>query len=203
MKKILVLVVMACFIGHVNASVDPKSPVGMSVVKSGDVCKLYYRGEEGAEKVEVTIYNEDGGLVFREVMRNIDNFMRPYDFSMLPEGQYTIALNDGERTRVEKVAHFKPVKNHRVVNLVRVNKGENKYMLGVHTEGSDILTIRIFDENRNLLFTSTESVNGDVAKCFNLKGVKGRHFFEVSDQQGRVIRLSRPSVKESLSRRTM
>ena len=105
MKKILALVIVAIAVGQANAThVDPKTPVGISVLKSGNICKLFYRAEQRGD-VHVSIYDENGNTVFSEVIRKTDNFMRPYNFSTLPHGTYTIALSDGQRTRSEKVEH--------------------------------------------------------------------------------------------------
>ncbi|HEX8038336.1 MAG TPA: T9SS type A sorting domain-containing protein [Chryseosolibacter sp.] len=195
MKKILILVFVALTIGQANAKgVDPKAPLGMSVIKSGNICKLFYRGEVAGD-IEVTIYNENGRAVFSEVIRNKDNFMRPYNLSTLPEGNYTIALNDGQTTRVEKITHFNR-KDVRAVRLIKVNNAEHKYLLAISNEGNDVLTITVFDQHNSLIYKGTEHVNGDFAKVYNLKG-NGRFLFQVSDQKGRTSAVSTSPAKEN------
>lgn len=191
MKKILILVLVAVAVGQANANgVDPKAPLGMSVIKSGNICKLFYRGEVAGD-IEVTIYNESGRAVFSEVIRNKDNFMRPYNLSTLPEGNYTITLNDGLTTRVEKISHFNK-KDARAVRLIKVNNTEHKYLLAVPNAGKDVLTITVFDENNSTVYKGTESVQGDFARIYNLKG-NGRFIFQVSDRQGRTSSVSTAS----------
>jgi hypothetical protein len=88
MKKFLtILVVLAAVSVAVNAkNVDkPKSPVGMAVVKTGSIFKLYYKGAKSGD-VKVTIYNDNNEKVYTETIRKIDSFMRPYNFSSLKEG---------------------------------------------------------------------------------------------------------------------
>lgn len=196
MKKIAALVLAAIVIGQLNANasnVDPKTPLGMSVVKAGNICKLFYRGEQAGD-VRVYIYNERGRIVFSELIRKTDNFMRPYNFSTLPEGDYTIVLNDGQTKRIEKVHHLRPVSS-RVVNVIRINKDENRYLLAVPNHGHDVLTIRIFDEHRSLLFEGKERVDGDFAKVYNLNDVKGTQLFEVTDREGMTGRVIKASVR--------
>ena len=194
MKKILILVFVAIAISHANANgADPKAPLGMSVIKSGNICKLFYRGEV-AGNIEVTIYNENGRPVFSEVIRNKDNFMRPYNLSTLPEGNYTIALNDGQTTRVEKISHFNR-KVSRVARLIKVNNTEHKYLLAVPNAGNDVLTITVFDQHNSMVYKGTEPVRGDFAKVYNLKG-DGRFLFQVSDRQGRMSSVSTSPASE-------
>jgi hypothetical protein len=194
MKKILTLVILAIAVGQVNATrIDPKTPVGISVLKLGNVCKLFYRAEQRGD-VHVSIYNQKGSVVFSEVIRKTDNFMRPYNFSALPHGTYTIELNDGQRTRSEKVEHrISP--GRRVATLLRVNKDDNRYLLAIPNKGHDVLTIRIFDERNTLLFEGREAVDGDFAKVYNLSGVRGTPMFEVADREGRISRLVKSSVR--------
>lgn len=106
MKKITLVFVFAFLaVSLVNANdVNPKSPVGMSVMKYKNIVKVFYKGEQTG-KVKVNIYNEQGKLVFNEILRNTENFMRPYNFSFLPAGEYTIELLDAQGTRSQKVAY--------------------------------------------------------------------------------------------------
>lgn len=196
MKKILALVLVAVAIGHVNAKSDnigPKTPLGMSVVKTGNIFKLFYRAEEPGD-VHVSILNQHGNVVFSEVIRKTDNFMRPYNFSTLPEGDYTIALSDGQMKRTEHVRHFH-ASSSRIVNAIRINKNENRYVLAVPNTGHDVLTIRVFDDRHSLLFQGREAVDGNFAKVFNLNDVKGTQLFEVTDDHGRTGRVMKTSVR--------
>ena len=120
--------------------------------------------------------------------------MRPYNFSTLPEGDYTITLRDGQSKRIEHVHHFHPA-GSRIVNAIRINKDENRYLLAVPNVGHDVLTIRIFDDKHSLLFEGNESVDGDFAKVYNLNDVKGAQLFEVTDGRGRTGHVRKASVR--------
>lgn len=187
MKKILSLVVVALIaIGHVNA-MKPNSPVGMSVIKKGAVVKVYYRGEQNG-KVTVTIYNEKGHAVFKESMSDIENFMRPYNFSQLPAGNYTIQVADEQGIRVEKIAHGTE-RTGRVAHVTCLSKDENKFMFSVLNDGKNTLKIRIYDKYNNVLYREVASVTGNFARVYNLDQFNGEHTFEVSDMQGNITRL--------------
>ncbi len=189
MKKILSLVVVLIAIGQVHATgIEPHSPVGISVIKKGAVVKLFYRGEQSG-KVKVTIYNEKGTVVYKEVMTNTDQFMRPYNFSPLPPGEYVIQLSDEQGTRTQKVIHTKA--NHKLLaHLRRVTPGENTYMLAVPNQGNDELTVKIYGNDNILLYNETEVVQGNFAKLYNLDQVSGQPVFEIADKSGRVNRLT-------------
>ena len=186
MKKILSLVVALIAISQVNANgTEPHSPVGMSVLKNGHLVKVFYQGEETG-KVKVTIYNEKGSVVFREIMKDTENFMRPYNFSGLPVGIYTIEVVDGQTKRVKKVSHATAGKKAMAV-LTRLRGDENKYMLAIPNEGRNALTVRIFDSYNKLLYSKRQAVEGDFASIYNLNKLEGAHVFEVADEEGNVV----------------
>ena len=194
MKKILSLVLVVIAIGHMNAKgIEPNSPLGTSIIKKGALVKLFYRGEHSG-KVKVTIYDENGTVVFKEVVENHEHFMRPYNFSSLPSGEYTIQIADENGTRIEKVEHGVS-KKKRPANLWRVNPDSNKYMLSVPRNGSDELVVKIYDERNTVIYQETARMSGDFAKVYDLSQVKGAHTFEITDNNGGVRRLAKPSRK--------
>lgn len=194
MKKILSLVLVVIAIGHMNAKgIEPNSPLGTSIIKKGALVKLFYRGEHSG-KVKVTIYDENGTVVFKEVVENHEHFMRPYNFSSLPSGEYTIQIADENGTRIEKVEHGVS-KKKRPANLWRLNPDSNKYMLSVPRNGSDELVVKIYDERNTVIYQETARMSGDFAKVYDLSQVKGAHTFEITDNNGGVRRLAKPSRK--------
>lgn len=188
MKKFLSVVLVLIAIGQVNANdIAPNAPLGISVVKKGVLVKLFYRGEESG-KVKVTIYNEKGLVVFSEIMQDTEHFMRPYNFSSLPHGEYTIELSDKSGKQYQKISHKGETK--RIAHLTRLNKRENKYMLTVPNTGNDVITIRIYDHASKVLFEETQNIQGNFAKVYNLNAVSSSPTFEVVDRNGKVNRLS-------------
>lgn len=191
MKKVLSVVVLVLIaIVHVSAiEVEPTSPVGISIVKNGVLVKLFYRGEQSG-KVKVTIYNHKGEIVFTETMQHTEQFMRPYNFKALPYGEYTIELVDESGKSYEKVSHGL-AKAARTAHVTRLAGSVNKYMLAVPNNGSDKLTIRIYDSTDRILFEEEQAIKGDFAKVYHLQGASGDHTFEVIDQDGRRNRMTK------------
>src|SRR5688572_11120670 len=95
---ILVMLTVVCSSVVANNIDNPKATTGMAVVKSGSIFKVYYRGLKRAD-VKVRILNEEGKAVHKETLKNIESFVRPYNFSTLREGNYTIELEteDGKQ----------------------------------------------------------------------------------------------------------
>ena len=192
MKKIttLAFVFTLLTVGFVNANdTNPNSPLGMSVMKYRNIVKVFYKGEQ-AGKVKIRIYNAQGRTVYNEVLRNTENFMRPYNFSFLPAGDYTIVLTDAKGKRTHQVMYGMPEpEQKRLAHLSRLSEQENTYVLAVPNDGRDALTVKIFGDNNALIYKNTEVVHGDFAKVYNLKNFDGSHTFEIADRKGRINRL--------------
>src|SRR5262245_60322404 len=52
-------------------------------------------------KVEVSILNSKNETIYSEVISNLSSFVRPYNFSSLAEGEYTIAIKDENGTHTQ------------------------------------------------------------------------------------------------------
>lgn len=188
MKKILSVVLVLIAIGHVSAiAAEPNTPMGISVIKNGALVKLFYRGEQSG-KVKVTIYNDNGDLVFTETMKHIEHFMRPYNFEALPYGEYTIELSDETGKRYEKISH-RAADASRTAHVTRLKGVESKFLLTVPNKGKDKLKIRIYDRDDRLVFEEDRLIEGDFAKVYNLEEIAGDHTFEIVDQEGRRNRI--------------
>lgn len=188
MKKILSVVLLLIAIGYVSAiAAEPKSPMGISVIKNGALVKLFYRGEQSG-KVKVTIFNDKGDIVFTETMQRMEQFMRPYNFKALPYGEYTIELVDESGKRFERVSH-RSVDIKRTAHVTRLAGFDQKYMLAVPNKGKDKLKIRIYGHDDRIVFEEERAIEGDFAKVYNLEEIAGDHTFEIIDQDGRKNRI--------------
>ena len=70
-------------------SVLAVDPVTVTPSANAETYKLTYQGDETG-KVTVSILDENNRTVFTEVLRDVTSFVRPYNFSELAEGQYSI-----------------------------------------------------------------------------------------------------------------
>ena len=185
MNSKLSVLVFAFIVSTVSAFAD--APTSLTVVPAtSQVYKVYYKTKE-AGKVKVSIINSSNQLVFSEVMSNVASFVRPYNFSELPEGEYTIVLEDKNGKQVEKVNYAM----NKIVSFVKVTEvanADNKFMLNVANNGSEVVTVKIFSGN-SLVHTQNVEVKGSFGQVYNLNQVKAATkatiTFEVSTSSGK------------------
>jgi hypothetical protein len=185
MNSKLSVLVIAFIVSTVSAFAD--APTSLTVVPAtSQVYKVYYKTKETG-KVKVSIINSSNQLVFSEVMSNVASFVRPYNFSELPEGEYTIVLEDKNGKQVEKVNYAM----NKIVSFVKVTEvanADNKYMLNIANNGSEVVTVRIFSGN-SLVHTQDVEVTGSFGQVYNLNQVKAATnatiTFEVSTSSGK------------------
>jgi len=192
MKKLftisaLVLFCTVTFAGGTDES--PKSTSGIAVMKGTErgLFKVYYKSAEAAN-VKVTILNEKDEKVFSETIRKVDGFIRPYNFGNLPEGMYTIRIEDGSTVQAEKV-EYRSGEIEKLIQVRKMTSEEGKFLLTASGEGQEDVTINIFDTTDHLLFTETQSIKDTLAKVYNLKQVKGNIVFEIIHANGSFQRL--------------
>jgi len=144
---------------------NPKASSKMAIMqKDEDHIQLFYKSNKEAT-IEVSIYDADNKLTFTELIRKSDGFIRPYDLSAMKEGDYTVVVNDGSEKFVEKIS----VKNSKEVLLSNVisMKKEGSYLLTVADKKAQRFTVTISDENDNVLYKQTESLDKQYSKIYN------------------------------------
>ncbi len=186
MKKINLLLTGVLFCTLVSArgtdeSTNAASSVAITNASGSTLFKLYYKSiKQGS--VKVSISNENGEAVFTETMKKVDGFMRPYNFENLPEGQYTIQVEDENGKTIEKV-NYKSGRVERLIHLQKLANQENKYLLTIASSKSENVLINIYDANGSLVHNETQSIVGEFAQVYDLNKVKS-FTIEVTDKQG-------------------
>lgn len=190
MKKTLsIFIVLIAIASAVSARrLDkPEEATAMAITKSGSMIKLFYKGVKDCN-VKVAIINSDNQIVFKEEIKHVDGFMRPYNFSKLPEGDYTIELIDHTGKKVEKVS-YRDGKVDRLANLIKVADEDNKYLLTISNRGKDKFDVSIYDSVGTLIYNHSEEANGDFAQVYNLSKVLGEFSFVITDKSGNTKRI--------------
>jgi hypothetical protein len=183
MKRFFLMIATALFVAG-SALATPVTD--MSVVNNGAVFKLYYKGTQ--KNVKVSIYDASGTLVFSESIRKVGNFVRPYNFSSLPEGEYTIEVSEGDVRQIEKITYKKGIAQ-RYVSVRAVKGADNRFILSIPNQGEEQFSIRILDNTNAVLHDQQYSAKGNFARIYKLDGVKGTVVIEVKDQKGNVTAL--------------
>ena len=104
MNKPLSLLAILLISGITFANAFDNPSTTMVVLKNGSTFRLLYKGAEQSD-VKVLILNDENQIVFTEKIKNTDGFARPYNFSNLPEGHYSIQIKDNAGVRTETVNH--------------------------------------------------------------------------------------------------
>jgi hypothetical protein len=180
---IAALIVMAGAVTAVGKDEPRNAGLAVVPVKGSEVFKVIYKGESAA-KVKLNVYNSFSQIVFSETVNSNGGFIRPLNFSGLTFGEYTIELTDASGKKSEKV-NYQPAKFESQVHISKLAETD-KYLLSVTQNSGEIVTVKIFDEASNLIFTDTRSDAGDFAKLYSLKNVVGSVTFQVSNSSGRI-----------------
>lgn len=193
MKKILTLsFVLLSTVMFANGT-DDKNPSasasGAAVIKNGEsTFRVIYKSEKEND-VKVSILNDKNVVVYSEKVNNTDGFSRPYNFTSLTEGEYTISIEDGSKKTLEKVSYHMP-KTSKMLNVLKVTSDEGKYLITAAGKGSEVISVSIYDGSDNLVHRSFEKTNGDFAKLYNVKNIKGHLTFEIGSENGDVKTVS-------------
>lgn len=191
MKSKFNALVIACVM--MSFAAVAASPAAFSVTTStANVFNISYKTGV-VSNVRISIYNNSSELVFTEVLNNVASFVRPYNFSELTEGEYTIVVSNKNGTQTEKV-NFTSNKINSIISVSEVANAENKYALNVTNNGTEDVYVRIFDSNSNLLHEQSVQVTGSFGLIYNLSKVKSTAgasiTFEVSTASGKFEKIT-------------
>ncbi len=120
---------------------------------------IYYASTE-AGKVKVSILNSQRQLIFTEVLNNVTSFKRPYNFSQLEEGQYSIVVEDRNGKHVDQV-NYTMNKVQSFISVVEAANAENKYILSVTNNGTEEVLVKIYN-GASLLHSQVTEGNGQL-----------------------------------------
>ncbi|HEY3402026.1 MAG TPA: hypothetical protein VGK59_01500 [Ohtaekwangia sp.] len=169
-----------------SLSVLANSSASLTIVASTEsVYNVYYKTAE-AGRVKVSIYNSGNKLVFSEMLYNVASFMRPYNFSELSEGEYTVVVEDKNGKQAEKV-NYAMNKITSIIKVTEVANASDKFLLNVTTTGTQSVTVKIFDATQTLVYNNEVEVTGSFGVIYNLSQIKSTDniTFEVSTSNGK------------------
>jgi hypothetical protein len=198
MKKMNVFVFVLAMVGCAAALGNSKfSESKIAVLKNGNVFKVIYQGPMEST-VKVTIVSPDDQEIFTEKIISDGAFIRPYNFSKLPEGDYKICIDDQNGRQEKTLCHTEssePEHNHGstvadqelISHVVKIRNAKNKYLVSVLHRNEDAVKIQIYDQHQQLIHSEMQKLNNDFAKVYVLQNLEGA-----------TIGISKPSGKEKL-----
>ena len=160
-----------------------ESSVAIVSGENANIFKVVYKAAS-ANRVHISIRDAKNEVVFTESLNKMNGFTRPYNFNGLPEGEYTIEVEDSQGKKVEKVDYHLG----RVSSLIKVTKISNelsKYMVSVPNKGKNKINVLILNEDGDVLLEETRKVVGDFGIVYNLVKT-GLYTFVVSDKSGNI-----------------
>lgn len=177
MKKIIVLFGMLTLAAGFSVAGVKDDPADnkIAIVKSGSRIKVFYTAE-GSRYAKVSILDAKGDAIFYDVVKTRNGFIRSYNTANLPSGNYVVRVSDsnGIRTQAFEIPHPKGMQ-YRVTRL----NPQDKYLLSIPSGNAQVVRVKIFDEQSNVLYNGIEKLRGDFAKVYHVKNLKGAAHFEV------------------------
>ncbi|MEO0552987.1 MAG: hypothetical protein AAF149_07300 [Bacteroidota bacterium] len=171
---------------HATDKKDNEKETTFEVVRQGNVFKLFYLNKD-IVKVNVKIVDESGNIVFTERIKNEEGFMRPYNFKDLEYGDYKIIISEKDQHLTTTVHHGsdliikeEALKPLRLIKMDQMNDVDRIFKLTIVNQGDAQASISVKNEDKEVIFSITESFTGNYGKLFNLAGVNGETSFEVT-----------------------
>ena len=191
MKKTLSILVLLVAIGSAALAMPAENPApasGVGIMKKGKTFHVFYKAAKLSD-VKIFIRNERNDLVFTETIRKTDGFVRPYNFTQLEDGEYTVEVIDCTYRQVQKITHgMKP--SDKLAHVVRVSPTENKFLLTLPNKVHNIISVKIYGDKHQLVYEELLEITDDLAKLYNLNQINDNFSFEITDGEGNVKVLS-------------
>lgn len=140
----------------------------VTLVQSGDQVKLIYPGSKPV-RLNVTIMDSQGNKLLAEKLAQPSGFLRPYDFSDLPDGKYTVQVNAANKVLKSKVMRLSepaPILAH----VTRLNGEGDRFVLAVPRQGLNSIAVKIYQGDMLLYQKEVDASNG-FATVYDVKGL--------------------------------
>ena len=182
--KMLIIAAFCCIAGVANSAPSDTSP-SLEIVRL-DTTSVYLVNYMGSKtgKVTVTVKDDAQGLILIRSYRDVKDFSLPINFSSVPEGVYSIQIDNGIEKLNRTLNYTKDISPtySRVENL-----GDGRYLLTSSHSGKEKITVRVYNESSVKVYEEEKVVRGDFSMLFNLKNITGQPYFEVSEKSGTFI----------------
>ncbi|WP_258104719.1 hypothetical protein [Marinoscillum sp. MHG1-6] len=128
--------------------------------------KVIYKGLEKSV-VNVQWTNEYNEVVYKETLNSIEGFVKQYDLSSLPDGEYKVTL----KTKDLEFSELVETGDLSDFNFsLKGQSGKNVVLTGRHPQGKDV-TVVILDEKRDVIYSSSLKDTQAVSKKYNFEKI--------------------------------
>ncbi len=168
----LALVVSAnVFANNAADEVKAASRVEVSTTSRAAVYNLVYSSAKTG-LVRVAIKNQAGTVVMQDEIFNTNKgFIRPYNFSIMPSGNYSIIVKDAAGQTELAVSYAN-------VAISGVRKAEvkateaSKYQLRLIGNVSEVVEVTIFDKSGTAIYSEALTQKGSLVRSYDLSKMK-------------------------------
>jgi hypothetical protein len=180
MKNLLTSVILVCTMAVTSFATAASFTVRES---KNSVFKVQYVSEQKG-LVAVSILDKKNTIVFQEEIYSNGSFIRPYNFSNLAEGEYTIVMKD-ENGEQRQTLNYSIAKSTSYAHVSEIKNQKSKYWLNIVNNGAEKMNVRIYSLTGELLYEQSVTVEGSYSKVFNVSQLKQPAVvFEVSNNKG-------------------
>ena len=152
------------------AAPPPEPTSDFAVINSGRTLKVIYKALIEND-VKIIIRNSGNEEVFTETLRKTDSFLRPYDLSQLPEGEYSVEIIDNNGLHSQPITINPASKG--LFHVVPVTGEKGKYLLTIGKMQKTKVNILVKNQFDEVLFESTRNADEEFGQIINVTRVKG------------------------------
>lgn len=159
--------------GEKRKAATPKMEVISDEV---NIYKVLFMGK-GDAKTTINIWNENK-LVYTETIKKLNAFVRPYNFSQMPEGTYTLEIIEGNSISKKVIYHgvdapvfMEELTYPKVIKIDPLTGEEAVYKLTIVNPGKVKANIKIYDGNQKEVYNMVESFENIFSQLYNLKEI--------------------------------
>lgn len=147
----------------------------VKIINKGTTFNVLYRSPLVCD-TKITIYDANGKEIFREVIQDLCNIVRSYNFSKLPYGEYEIETSNKIETQKTTVSYREPVLEIRKPLFHVTKLSDNRYLLLIPKSNHKV-AISITDSNEQIIYTQRTKLTGDFAQVFYMKNAEPNSAF--------------------------
>ncbi|MEO9474116.1 MAG: hypothetical protein ABJG41_01230 [Cyclobacteriaceae bacterium] len=168
-----------------NASVDSTSVGSYCKVvaqNQEDNFKLIYKGTQD-ETVSVEWIDETGQVVYSENIKSTDAFVKQYNLSSLPDGEYTVKVSAEDYEFADEVilGDMSGLKFN-----IRTLESKSVVMTGVKPDAKDV-RLYVLDAEGNQIYSESYEEGTVVQKKYNFEGLSTDQVTFVLLHRGKVF----------------
>jgi len=165
----------------------------VAVIRTGEVFKVIFKSPEESI-VQVTILDTDRTPLFTEKIISRGEFIRPYNLSQLPKGDYKICIDDQNGEHIEKICSTESAvasssldvgDNVLMAHVLKIKGADNKYLVAIPRQGETEAEIHIYDQYDQLIYSEKLKLNSDFAKVYALQNLERATFGFIGQFSGK------------------